>query len=63
MIEIYGDYWHRNDVPEDLITAYKEVGIECIVIWEHEVHKDIERVLGRVAAFIGDSEWQLSLPL
>lgn len=63
VIEIYGDYWHRNDIPEDLIMAYKEAGIECIVIWEHEIYEDIEGVLNRVAAFVGDPEWQLSLSL
>lgn len=38
VIEIYGDYWHRNDNPNDIITKYNDIGIKCIVWWEHEVY-------------------------
>ncbi len=37
IIEVYGDYWHRNDNPNDKITEYREIGWECIVIWESEI--------------------------
>lgn len=54
VIEIYGDYWHRNDDPKDIIQEYKEIGIECIVLWEHEVYEEPERVLNETLEFIGD---------
>lgn len=40
-VEIYGDYWHRKDNPQELIDEYKKIGWECYVIWEHEVHNKL----------------------
>lgn len=37
IIEVYGDYWHRGENPQDKINEYKDVGWDCIVLWEHEV--------------------------
>lgn len=58
-IEVFGDYYHNPDnfyygssliirneydvVPELLIDKYLEVGIDCLVFWEHEV-KDPTRL-------------------
>jgi len=52
VIEIYGDYWHRNDNPEDLIQEYKDIGLDCLVFWEHEIYDDINRVLKKVNEFV-----------
>jgi len=52
LIEIYGDYWHRDDDPQDIIQEYKEVGLDCLVFWEHEVYKEPERVLKETLEFI-----------
>ena len=38
-VEIYGDYWHKNDDPNEIINKYKEIGWTCYVYWEHEVKK------------------------
>lgn len=40
IIEVYGDYWHRNDNPQDQIDEYKAVGWDCVVLWEHEIMND-----------------------
>ena len=53
VIEIYGDYWHRNDDPEELIQEYKSVGLDCLVFWEHEIYDDLDNVLEQVNEFIG----------
>lgn len=37
-VEVFGDYWHRNDNPNDLIELYKQIGWQCIVIWEKDVN-------------------------
>lgn len=37
IIEVYGDYWHKNDNPQDKIDEYNAVGWDCIVLWEHEI--------------------------
>lgn len=40
IIEVYGDYWHKGENPQNRIDEYKAVGWDCIVIWEHEVLSD-----------------------
>ena len=40
IIEVYGDYWHRGENPQDKIDEYSRVGWDCIVIWEHEIMTD-----------------------
>lgn len=40
IIEVYGDYWHRGENPQDKIDEYNRVGWDCIVIWEHEIMTD-----------------------
>ena len=37
LIELYGDYWHRNDNPQDRIDHFKQYGFDTLVIWEHEL--------------------------
>lgn len=52
VVEVYGDYWHRNDDPQELINLYKQVGIDCLVIWEKEIKKTPEIVSEKIAQFI-----------
>ena len=40
IIEVYGDYWHSGEDPCDKIAEYKEIGWDCIVLWEHEIMSD-----------------------
>lgn len=61
VIEIYGDYWHRKDDPLVVIEMFHRLGIECLVIYEHEIHEDLEGVLNRVSAFVDEPCWQMSL--
>ena len=52
VIEIYGDYWHRNDDPQELVDLYKQAGLDCLIIWEHEVYKQPSQVQMKVREFI-----------
>ena len=53
-IELYGNYWHKNDNPQDRIDLFKQFGYDTLIIWEHEL-KDIEKVKNRIMKFhIGD---------
>ena len=61
VIEIFGDYWHKGENPDILISAYKESGLACLVIWEKEIKQDIESVLNKIAKFVGEQSWQMSL--
>ena len=59
VIEHFGDYWHgecktgiRNDLHEkQIIENYKKVGIDCLVIWEHEL-KDIDSLKIKINNFL-----------
>ncbi len=59
VIEHFGDYWHgecktgiKNDLHEkQIIENYKKVGIDCLVIWEHEL-KDIDSLKIKINNFL-----------
>lgn len=51
IIEVYGDYWHRGENPNDKISEYNAVGWECIVIWESEIMRD-DFNIGRIKYFL-----------
>lgn len=36
VLEVFGDYWHRNENPQKRITIYRQCGFNSKVIWEHE---------------------------
>lgn len=38
-IEVFGDYWHRGEDPQDRIEAFADHGWDCLVIWEHELNE------------------------
>jgi len=51
IIEIYGDYWHKNEDPDKRIDYFKRFGYDCLVIWEHEIYDDLEKVVDRIKEF------------
>jgi len=50
IIELFGDYWHRGENPQDRINEFKPFGFETLVIWESEM-KNIENVKNRIREF------------
>lgn len=46
LIELYGDYWHKGDDPQDRIDTFTPFGYKTLVIWEHEL-KESEAQLSR----------------
>ncbi len=50
LIEIFGDYWHKGNNPQDRIDFFKKYGYECLVIWASEL-KDVERIVERCRNF------------
>lgn len=50
IIELFGDYWHRGQNPEDRAEMFKPYGYETLVIWEREL-KDIKTVMTKIQAF------------
>lgn len=51
IIELYGDYWHKGQDPNDRINYFKNYGYNTLVIWEHEL-KDIYSLKNRIGGFI-----------
>lgn len=52
VIEIFGDYYHKGENPQDKIKEYAKVGWNCKVFWEHEIYDNTEKVLNEVLNFI-----------
>ena len=60
VVEAFGDYWHGEsrtgkapfDHESELIAAYADIGIECLVLWESEVKRDPDGVRARLLAFV-----------
>jgi len=50
LIELYGDFWHRNDNPQDRIDYFKNFGWDTLVIWEKEL-KDRESLKEKILNF------------
>ena len=62
----HGIYWHQEELDdrgEKLVNQWKEIGYDCLIIWEDELVDDLDSVLDKIAEFIGKSTWQLSLPI
>jgi G:T-mismatch repair DNA endonuclease (very short patch repair protein) len=48
--ELYGDYWHKGQNPQDRIDMFKPFGFDTLVIWEKEL-KDMGAVTERIQEF------------
>lgn len=58
LIEVFGDYWHRNENPEKRIDHFRGFGYSAIVFWEKEL-KDKElqaSTVERLRNFCKDGE-------
>lgn len=50
IIEVYGDYWHRGQNPNDRKQLFRKFGFKTLVIWQREL-KEIEKVGNRLRRF------------
>ena len=44
LIELWGDYWHRNHNPENRIAYFKKFGFDTLIIWGHELKNSLELI-------------------
>ncbi len=51
LIELFGDYWHRGENPQDRIEIFKSFGYQTLIIWEKEL-QDISTVENRISTFV-----------
>lgn len=52
IIELFGDYWHKGEDPDERITLFREFGYETLVVWERELKNQVELV-ARIKEFVG----------
>lgn len=58
-VEVFGDFWHSRmftgkapfDHEQELIDAYADIGITCLILWESEIKKDPEAIKARLTVF------------
>lgn len=50
LIELFGDYWHKGENPQDKIDHYKKYGFDTLVIWASEL-QDKTKVLQTINDF------------
>lgn len=55
LIEVYGDYWHRNHNPQDKIDRLKKFGFSTLVVWGKEL-KNEDQVLEKIKKFLWDDD-------
>ena len=51
LIELYGDYWHKDDDPQERIDFFKQYGFDTLIVWEKEL-KDNKNLLVKLGNFI-----------
>jgi len=40
LIELFGDYWHKDENPTERINYFKQFGYDTLIIWESELFND-----------------------
>lgn len=50
IIELFGNYWHKGENPQNRINLFKEYGFDTLVIWENELANE-KAIAKRVASF------------
>lgn len=60
VVEVFGDFWHSRiftgkatfDHEQELIEAFAEIGIQCLVLWESEIYSQPQEIKERLQAFL-----------
>lgn len=53
IIELFGDYWHKGENPQEKISLYKQYGFDTLVIWEHQL-SNIKSTVHRIQEFVSE---------
>jgi len=54
IVEVNGDYWHKNGIDHERLRDYRHAGYDVLVVWEHDVHKRPESVRRKILRFVGN---------
>lgn len=55
LIELWGDFYHKNQNPQERIDHFKQYGFDTLVIWASEL-KHSDQVLTKVQRFERDAD-------
>ncbi|MEK6732109.1 MAG: hypothetical protein AABY55_00635 [Candidatus Omnitrophota bacterium] len=47
-IDLFGDYWHKDENPQERVRHFKDAGYNLLVIWEHEWKNHQNMVISNV---------------
>lgn len=50
IIELWGDYWHKDQNPQDRMDIFTPYGYKTLVIWEREL-KNFQRLKAKIVNF------------
>lgn len=50
LIDLWGDFWHRGQNPQERIDYFKQFGWSTLIVWEHEL-ENLESLKDKVLAF------------
>jgi len=54
LIELFGDYWHQGEDPEDRKKIFREFGYETLVIWESELKNGLMSIKNFINNFVNN---------
>lgn len=50
VVELYGDFWHKGENPDDRKSLFRGLGYDALIVWESEL-KNRESVIQKVKEF------------
>ncbi len=50
LMELFGDFWHRNDSPKKRAAIFKPFGFRTLVVWEREL-KNLSLLSNKIERF------------
>lgn len=62
LIEVFGDYWHKDSNLTEKAEYYRKYGFETLIVWENELYNNPEEVLDTIRKFdaVGHANPELS---
>ena len=55
IIELFGDYWHRDQNPKDRADIFAAFGYKTLVVWEREL-KEFDSLVVKISSFINEND-------
>lgn len=53
-IEVWGNWWHKDEDPNDLKTMYNKEGIDVLILQDHDIKKSSSYLKNKIERFINE---------